>query len=181
MLDTHSVQEFGIVRPLDDSSSESIPSAPTVGCPNPHVSAPRHNLRRRPLTAGIALAKEPERNKKHSPTPSQFPADGVSSPGRDGAEASPRPPGEGNWLHFRVLASATRVLGGRMSELGASRAICRQPVPTRWRRAGLPGPGSPTRERLVLTLDDLVIRKNAVQVGQRLTLRPRSVDPRQQR
>jgi hypothetical protein len=37
------------------------------------------------------------------------------------------------------------------------------------------------QERLVLTLDDLVMRKNAVQVGQRLTLRPRSVDPRQQR
>jgi hypothetical protein len=36
-------------------------------------------------------------------------------------------------------------------------------------------------ERLVVRLDDLIMRAGAGRVGQRVTLRPRSVDPRQQR
>jgi len=36
-------------------------------------------------------------------------------------------------------------------------------------------------ERLVLTIGDAVLRSSAVRIGQRITLRPRSVDPRQQR
>jgi hypothetical protein len=37
------------------------------------------------------------------------------------------------------------------------------------------------RERLVVIIEDAIIRANSVRVGQRITLRPRSVDPRQQR
>jgi hypothetical protein len=36
-------------------------------------------------------------------------------------------------------------------------------------------------ERLVLSVGNAVIRAGALRLGQRLTLRPRSVDPRQQR
>jgi hypothetical protein len=38
-----------------------------------------------------------------------------------------------------------------------------------------------SRDRLVITVGDAVIRAGALRLGQRLTLRPRSVDPRQQR
>ena len=36
-------------------------------------------------------------------------------------------------------------------------------------------------ERLVITIDEAIVRGDAARLGQRLTLRPRSVDPRQQR
>ena len=48
-----------------------------------------------------------------------------------------------------------------------------------------PGQVAATRvtadERLVITIDEAVVRGGAARLGQRLTLRPRSVDPRQQR
>ena len=40
---------------------------------------------------------------------------------------------------------------------------------------------STTDERLVVTITDVVVRPSPTHVGQRVTLRPRSVDPRQQR
>ncbi len=36
-------------------------------------------------------------------------------------------------------------------------------------------------ERLVVTIEEVVVRQGAVRLGQRLTLRPRSIDPQQQR
>jgi hypothetical protein len=38
-----------------------------------------------------------------------------------------------------------------------------------------------TDERLVVTITDAVVRPSPARIGQRVTLRPRSVDPRQQR
>jgi hypothetical protein len=52
---------------------------------------------------------------------------------------------------------------------------------TAWVRGQVAATRVTADERLVITIDEAIVRGGAARLGQRLTLRPRSVDPRQQR